>query len=62
MVSSLFQFFIGCLTLGYYGENCSTPCPENCKGGDCDIVDGTCVSCVPGYSGSMCNIGTAYIV
>nr|XP_034322152.1 protein draper isoform X3 [Crassostrea gigas] len=46
----------GCLTLGYYGENCSTPCPENCKGGDCDIVDGTCVSCVPGYSGSMCNI------
>uniref|UniRef100_A0A8W8NSV0 EGF-like domain-containing protein n=1 Tax=Magallana gigas TaxID=29159 RepID=A0A8W8NSV0_MAGGI len=45
-----------CLTLGYYGENCSTPCPENCKGGDCDIVDGTCVSCVPGYSGSMCNI------
>ncbi|XP_065925501.1 uncharacterized protein [Magallana gigas] len=46
----------GCLTLGYYGENCSTPCPKNCKGGDCDIVDGTCVSCVPGYSGSMCNI------
>ncbi|XP_065925384.1 uncharacterized protein [Magallana gigas] len=46
----------GCLTLGYYGENCSTPCPENCKGGDCDIVDGTCISCVPGYSGSMCNI------
>uniref|UniRef100_K1RCZ6 Scavenger receptor class F member 2 n=1 Tax=Magallana gigas TaxID=29159 RepID=K1RCZ6_MAGGI len=43
----------GCLTLGYYGENCSTPCPENCKGGDCDIVDGTCVSCVPGYSGSI---------
>ncbi|XP_052695321.1 uncharacterized protein LOC128173685 isoform X2 [Crassostrea angulata] len=46
----------GCLTLGYYGENCSTPCPENCKGGDCDIVDGTCISCVPGYKGSMCDI------
>uniref|UniRef100_A0A8W8NYE9 EGF-like domain-containing protein n=1 Tax=Magallana gigas TaxID=29159 RepID=A0A8W8NYE9_MAGGI len=50
------DYFKSCLTLGYYGENCSTPCPENCKGGDCDIVDGTCVSCVPGYSGSMCNI------
>uniref|UniRef100_A0A8W8P2J8 EGF-like domain-containing protein n=1 Tax=Magallana gigas TaxID=29159 RepID=A0A8W8P2J8_MAGGI len=46
---------VGCLTLGYYGENCSTPCPENCKNGDCDIVDGTCISCVPGYRGSMCN-------
>ncbi|XP_065934198.1 scavenger receptor class F member 2-like [Magallana gigas] len=45
----------GCLTLGYYGENCSAPCPENCKGGDSDIVDGTCISCVPGYKGSMCN-------
>eukprot|EP00105_Crassostrea_gigas_P046603 XP_019930751.1 PREDICTED: uncharacterized protein LOC105347965 [Crassostrea gigas] len=45
----------GCLTLGYYGENCSTPCPENCKGGDCNIVDGTCISCVQGYKGSMCN-------
>ncbi|XP_052694343.1 protein draper-like, partial [Crassostrea angulata] len=45
----------GCLKLGYYGENCSTPCPENCENGDCDIVDGTCISCVPGYKGSMCN-------
>uniref|UniRef100_A0A8W8P5I2 Endothelial cells scavenger receptor n=1 Tax=Magallana gigas TaxID=29159 RepID=A0A8W8P5I2_MAGGI len=45
----------GCLTLGYYGEKCSTPCPKNCKGGDCDIVDGTCISCVHGYTGSICN-------
>uniref|UniRef100_A0A8W8P5G3 EGF-like domain-containing protein n=1 Tax=Magallana gigas TaxID=29159 RepID=A0A8W8P5G3_MAGGI len=45
----------GCLKVGYYGENCSTPCPENCENGDCDIVDGTCISCVPGYKGSMCN-------
>uniref|UniRef100_A0A8W8P2G9 Ig-like domain-containing protein n=1 Tax=Magallana gigas TaxID=29159 RepID=A0A8W8P2G9_MAGGI len=45
----------GCLTLGYYGEKCSTPCPKNCKGGDCHIVAGTCISCVHGYTGSICN-------
>lgn len=41
--------------MSYYGDNCSTPCHQNCLDGRCDIVDGTCLGCVPGYTGSMCD-------
>ena len=46
---------LGCPSLGYYGENCSIPCPENCLGGLCDSVNGTCFGCLDGYSGPTCN-------
>ncbi|XP_065924918.1 receptor-type tyrosine-protein phosphatase alpha [Magallana gigas] len=36
----------GCPTPGYYGENCSIPCPQNCF---CHIINGTCLDCVAGY-------------
>nr|XP_022307841.1 uncharacterized protein LOC111113842 [Crassostrea virginica] len=32
----------GCPSPGYYGENCSLECPQNCQDGYCDIVEGTC--------------------
>ncbi|XP_022306996.1 uncharacterized protein LOC111113196 [Crassostrea virginica] len=41
----------GCPTPGRYGENCSLLCPENCH---CDVIDKTCVECVPGYKGHLC--------
>lgn len=47
----------GCPNVSYYGDNCSTPCHQNCLDGRCDVVDGTCVGCVPGYTGSMCDTG-----
>uniref|UniRef100_A0A8W8NSY8 EGF-like domain-containing protein n=1 Tax=Magallana gigas TaxID=29159 RepID=A0A8W8NSY8_MAGGI len=40
---------------GYYGEDCSLPCPQNCQEGHCHIVDGSCLGCVPGYKGPTCN-------
>uniref|UniRef100_A0A8W8P351 EGF-like domain-containing protein n=1 Tax=Magallana gigas TaxID=29159 RepID=A0A8W8P351_MAGGI len=43
----------GCPDVSYYGDNCSTPCHQNCLDGRCDIVDGTCLGCVPGYTGSI---------
>ncbi|XP_078328204.1 uncharacterized protein LOC144623628 [Crassostrea virginica] len=43
-----------CPTPGYYGENCSTPCPQNCQEGHCDITEGTCLGCIPGYKGLRC--------
>ena len=49
--------FSGCPSLGYYGENCSIPCPVNCLDGICDSVNGTCFGCLDGYSGPTCNEG-----
>ena len=50
-------FFSGCPRSGYYGGDCSSLCPRNCKGGVCDIVDGTCKACVDGFKGLQCNKG-----
>ncbi|XP_062610076.1 multiple epidermal growth factor-like domains protein 10 [Saccostrea cucullata] len=47
----------GCPTSGFYGENCSLPCPQNCQERRCNIVDGTCLGCVAGYKGSLCGKG-----
>uniref|UniRef100_K1PR81 protein-tyrosine-phosphatase n=1 Tax=Magallana gigas TaxID=29159 RepID=K1PR81_MAGGI len=45
----------GCPIPGYYGEDCSLPCPQNCQEGRCNIVDGTCLGCVSGYTGPTCD-------
>ena len=44
-----------CPTPGYYGENCSIPCPKNCQDGQCNIVEGTCLRCLTGYKEQRCN-------
>lgn len=46
---------IGCPTPGFYGYNCSLPCPQNCQEGHCDIENGTCLGCIPGYKGPECD-------
>ncbi|XP_078328398.1 uncharacterized protein LOC111111981 [Crassostrea virginica] len=49
----------GCRSLKNYGENCSLECPQNCQDGYCDIVEGTCPACKPGFIGPMCNVECA---
>nr|XP_022305737.1 uncharacterized protein LOC111112507 [Crassostrea virginica] len=44
----------GCPFRGYYGENCSLECPQNCQEGYCDIVEGTCFGCAHRYMGARC--------
>ncbi|XP_065925796.1 multiple epidermal growth factor-like domains protein 10 isoform X3 [Magallana gigas] len=46
----------GCPTPGYYGFNCTIPCPDvNC--GYCHIETGTCQGgCIPGYRGHQCEL------
>ncbi|XP_062567733.1 multiple epidermal growth factor-like domains protein 10 [Saccostrea cucullata] len=44
----------GCNKAGVYGNNCSIPCPVNCQKQSCNIVNGTCLGCNPGYVGIMC--------
>nr|XP_022307811.1 scavenger receptor class F member 2-like [Crassostrea virginica] len=46
---------LGCPIPGYYGESCSTPCPQNCLEGHCHITEGTCLGCLPGYNGPRCD-------
>ena len=51
------MFVPGCPKPGYYDENCSIQCPNNCLEHLCDIVEGTCLNCVEGYTGPMCSEG-----
>ncbi|XP_065943507.1 scavenger receptor class F member 2-like isoform X2 [Magallana gigas] len=45
----------GCPATGYFGSNCSVPCPDvNCQ--YCHIETGTCQGCKPGYKGHRCEI------
>ncbi|XP_078328427.1 uncharacterized protein LOC144623733 [Crassostrea virginica] len=44
----------GCPSPGYYGENCSLECPQNCQDGYCHIVEGTCFGCAHRYIGPTC--------
>ncbi|XP_078328376.1 uncharacterized protein LOC144623706 [Crassostrea virginica] len=45
----------GCPTPGFYGESCSIQCPQNCQEGRCHILDGTCLGCLSGYIGQICD-------
>ncbi|XP_056003613.1 uncharacterized protein LOC130049702 [Ostrea edulis] len=45
----------GCPVPGYYGSNCSVPCPDtNCR--YCHIETGACQGCKPGYQGHQCGL------
>ncbi|XP_052694675.1 receptor-type tyrosine-protein phosphatase epsilon-like [Crassostrea angulata] len=45
----------GCKNASVYGINCDTPCPANCKDSTCHIQNGTCFTCIPGWTGTYCN-------
>lgn len=52
--------FLGCPTTGFYGSNCSIPCPDvNCR--YCHIETGTCQGCKPGYEGHRCELSNIAI-
>nr|XP_022305387.1 uncharacterized protein LOC111112265 [Crassostrea virginica] len=44
----------GCPSSGYYGENCSQECPQNCQDGYCDVVEGTCFGCTHRHISPRC--------
>ncbi|XP_078330382.1 uncharacterized protein LOC111112904 [Crassostrea virginica] len=48
-----------CPSPGFYGENCSLDCPQNCQNGYCDSVEGTCLACKRGFIGLRCDLECA---
>ncbi|XP_056003614.1 uncharacterized protein LOC125663256 [Ostrea edulis] len=44
----------GCPVPGYYGPDCTVPCPDNCR--YCHIDTGACQGCKPGYQGHQCEL------
>ncbi|XP_056003598.1 receptor-type tyrosine-protein phosphatase kappa-like [Ostrea edulis] len=46
----------GCPVPGYYGSDCSTPCPDTCRYNYCHIETGDCQGCKPGYQGHQCEL------
>ena len=48
--------FVGCLESGYYGPDCSIPCPDpHCR--YCHLETGVCQGCEAGYEGHHCELG-----
>nr|XP_022306488.1 platelet endothelial aggregation receptor 1-like [Crassostrea virginica] len=43
-----------CPSPGYYGDNCSSQCPQNCQDGYCDSEEGTCLACKHRFTGPRC--------
>ncbi|XP_061190757.1 multiple epidermal growth factor-like domains protein 10 [Saccostrea echinata] len=44
----------GCPESGQYGEECEN-CPPNCQDRFCNMSNGKCFSCQPGFMGDYCN-------
>ncbi|XP_078327534.1 receptor-type tyrosine-protein phosphatase alpha-like isoform X2 [Crassostrea virginica] len=53
-------FVYGCMKNGVYGNNCDMSCPINCKTNTCQIQDGSCFECKPGWNGAKCDTECAY--
>ncbi|XP_061170724.1 protein draper-like [Saccostrea echinata] len=45
----------GCAKKRVYGLNCDLPCSVNCQEHSCNIVNGTCLGCKPGWTGDKCD-------
>ncbi|XP_061170697.1 receptor-type tyrosine-protein phosphatase alpha-like [Saccostrea echinata] len=43
----------GC-TKGTYGNLCNIHCSKHCQENKCNIINGTCLGCIPGWSGKFC--------
>ncbi|XP_048749743.2 multiple epidermal growth factor-like domains protein 10 [Ostrea edulis] len=48
----------GCPVPGYYGPDCSIPCPNTCR--YCHIETGVCQGCKPGYQGHQCELSCSH--
>lgn len=44
----------GC-SKGVYGESCNKTCPDNCMEHECNVINGTCLECLPGWVGDVCD-------
>ncbi|XP_065923621.1 receptor-type tyrosine-protein phosphatase epsilon [Magallana gigas] len=44
----------GCVGLDVYGSTCDKPCTEHCPEPRCNISNGACYSCAPGWKGDFC--------
>lgn len=44
----------GCAT-GVYGDDCTEPCPINCRDELCKVETGVCLQCIDGWKGEFCN-------
>lgn len=51
---SCFPHDEGCDTPNVYGIECNIPCPTNCKDKTCNIENGNCFGCTPGWIGVTC--------
>ncbi|XP_078330770.1 uncharacterized protein LOC111116380 [Crassostrea virginica] len=46
----------GCKMPQVYGTNCDMVCPNNCRYNTCNIQNGDCFECKPGWTGTVCDM------
>ncbi|XP_052694706.1 scavenger receptor class F member 1-like [Crassostrea angulata] len=46
---------LGCNKTGVYGIDCNTLCPNNCQNNLCNIENGSCFGCKPGWRDTLCD-------
>ena len=57
--NSICKNILGCPEPGFYGSDCSMPCPDlHCR--YCHLETGACQGCEPGYHGHNCDLSNFF--
>lgn len=57
--NSICKNILGCPEPGFYGSDCSMPCPDlHCR--YCHLETGACQGCEPGYHGHHCELSNFF--
>lgn len=52
---------LGCSRQNIKENTCDMPCPDNCQEDRCNVLNGTCEDCSPGFIGQYCNKSKMHI-
>ncbi|XP_062618451.1 receptor-type tyrosine-protein phosphatase epsilon-like, partial [Saccostrea cucullata] len=54
IVTELCEVVVKGCNRGTYGILCNKNCSKHCEDNKCDIINGTCLGCMPGWTGQFC--------
>ncbi|XP_062607536.1 tyrosine-protein kinase receptor Tie-1-like [Saccostrea cucullata] len=54
IITELCEVIVKGCKRGTYGTLCNKHCSEHCEDNKCDIINGTCMGCMPGWTGQFC--------
>ncbi|XP_062571183.1 multiple epidermal growth factor-like domains protein 11 [Saccostrea cucullata] len=54
IITELCEVVVEGCKMGTFGKLCSKHCSKHCEESKCDIINGTCMGCMPGWTGQFC--------